>query len=232
MDDKFGYLFLALSFLLFWTLFYFIRKDLRRKLRRVGLFGGLIGPVAEYWNYKDYWHPPSLMGNELVFIEDIIIGVTVTGISAVVYDIFFKTTDEVYVPNTKKMFGIMFILSIIALIVFVGLGYNSVFVSSITLPILTAFMLYKRPDLLKVAFWTTSIVLVIMLIVYHILFNVLFSNFWDKYWLLKDTKYGVTVCGNIAITEIIWYLTWSSFAGIAYNFASGKKKVKLIVQKS
>lgn len=193
MDDKYGYLFLGLFFLFFWVCFYILRKDLKRKLIKISLFGGIVGPIAEYWNYKDYWHPPSLIGGELVFIEDFIIGFSITGISVVVYDIFFKTTDEIYVPNTKKLFWSLFLFSLTTLIIFVGLGYNSVFVTSITLPILTVYMLYKRPDLLKVAFWTTLIVLIIIFIVYFILFNILFVNFWDKYWLLKDTIYGVTV---------------------------------------
>jgi hypothetical protein len=227
MDDKFGYLFLGLSFLIFWILFFVLRQDLRRKQIKVSLKGGFMGPIAEYLNYKDYWHPPSLMGNELIFVEDFIIGFSITGVSVVVFDIFFKTTDGTYVQNERKTFGIMFFLGLISLFYFSGLGFNSVFVSSIMLPILTLFIFIKRPDLIKLACWTSFIVVCIMLVVYHILYNILFEKFWDKYWLLANTKYGVTILGNIPITEIIWFFTWGSFAGVAHNFSSGQKKVPL-----
>jgi hypothetical protein len=59
------------------------------------------------------------------------------------------------------------------------------------------------------------------------LFNMIFIDFWDKCWLLANTKYGITIYGNIPLTEMIWYFTWGSFSGVAYNFASGKKKIQL-----
>ena len=88
-------------------------------------------------------------------------------------------------------------------------------------------MLSKRTDLLKEAFFSGLFVLIILFAVYHILFNLIFLDFWDKCWLLANTKYGITIYGNIPLTEMIWYFTWGSFSGVAYNFASGKKKIPL-----
>ena len=228
MDYKFGYLFLGVLLFLIWLSFYFIRKDLRRKQLKVSWFGGLAGLIAEYWYFKDYWHPYSILGRKIVSPEDFIFGFTITGISVVVYDIFFKTKDEQYVTNNKKTFGNMFILGVASLFLFnIFFGYNSIFVSSITFVILSLFMLSKRADLLKEAFFSGLIVLIIMFVVYHILFNLMFLDFWDKCWLLTNTRYGIEIYGNIPLTEMIWYFTWGSFSGIAYNFASGKKKIPL-----
>lgn len=228
MDYKYGYLFLGIFLFLIWILFYVLRKDLRRKQLKVSWLGGLAGLIAEYWYFKDYWHPYSILGRKIVSPEDFIFGFTITGISVVVYDVFFKAKDEVYVVNNKKIFGNMFLLGIGSLFLFnIFLGYNSIFVSSITFIILTLYMLSKRVDLLKEAFFSGLFVLIMMLGVYHILFNLIFLDFWDKCWLLAKTKYGITIYGNIPLTEMIWYFTWGSFSGVAYNFASGKKKIAL-----
>jgi hypothetical protein len=228
MDYKYGYLFLGIFLLLIWIVFYIIRKNLRRKLIKASLFGGLAGFIAEYWYFKDYWHPYSILGRKIISPEDFIFGFTITGISVVVYDIFFKKKDEDYVKNNKRTFGIMFLIGVISLFAFnIFLGFNSIFVSSITFIILTIYMLSKRTDLWKEGLFSGLIVLIIMFVVYHILFNIIFLDFWDKCWLLTNTRYGVTIYGNIPLTEMIWYFTWGSFSGVAYNFASGKKKIPL-----
>jgi hypothetical protein len=228
MDDKYGYLFLGIFLFLIWILFYAIRKDLRRKQIKVSWFGGLAGLIAEYWYFKDYWHPHSILGREIVSPEDFIFGFTITGISVVAFDVFFKTKDQEYLTNNKRTFGNMFILGVGSLFLFnIFLGYNSIFVSSITFVLLTFYMLSKRKDLWKEAIFSGFIVLIILFIVYHILFNLIFLDFWDNYWLLANTKYGITIYGSIPLTEMIWYFTWGSFSGVAYNFASGKKKIKL-----
>jgi hypothetical protein len=226
MDYKYGYLFLGIFLLLIWIVFYIIRKDLRRKLIKASLFGGFAGFIAEYWYFKDYWHPYSILGRKIISPEDFIFGFTITGISVVVYDVFFKKKDEDYVKNNKRTFGIMFLIGVISLFVFnIFLGFNSIFVSSITFIIFTIYMLSKRTDLWKEGLFSGFIVLIIMFVVYHILFNIIFLDFWDKCWLLTNTRYGVTIYGNIPLTEMIWYFTWGSFSGVAYNFASGKKKI-------
>ena len=228
MDYKYGYLFLGIFLFLIWTSFYALRKDLRRKLIKVSLFGGFAGFIAEYWYFKDYWHPYSIIGRKIISPEDFIFGFTITGISVVVCDIFFKTKDQDFVVNSKKIFGMMFLIGVGSLFLFnIFLGYNSIFVSSITFIILTLYMLSKRSDLLKEAFFSGLFVLIILFAVYHILFNLIFLDFWDKCWLLANTKYGITIYGNIPLTEMIWYFTWGSFSGVAYNFASGKKKIPL-----
>ncbi|WP_310558864.1 lycopene cyclase domain-containing protein [Flavobacterium sp.] len=228
MDYKYGYLSLGVFLFLIWILFYVLRKDLRRKLIKVSLYGGLIGVISEYWYFQDYWHPYSILGRKVISPEDFIFGSTIAGISVAVYDIFFQKKDEDFVINNKKTFGIMFLISIASLFLFnIFLGFNSIFVSSIIFISLALFMLTKRPDLIKEAFLSGSIVLIMMFVVYHILFNMIFLDFWDKCWLLANTKYGITVYGNIPLTEMIWYFTWGSFSGVAYNFASGKKKIPL-----
>ena len=228
MDYKYGYLFLGVFLFFIWTLFYALRKDLRRKLIKVSLYGGFAGFIAEYWYFKDYWHPYSILGRKIISPEYFIFGFTITGISVVVYDIFFKTKDQDYVTNNKKTFGMMFLIGVGSLFFFnIFLGYNSIFVSSITFTILLLFMLSKRTDLIKEAIYSGIIVLIMIFVVYHILFNLIFLDFWDKCWLLAKTKYGITIYGNIPLTEMIWYFTWGSFSGVAYNFASGKKKIPL-----
>ncbi|HAH54441.1 MAG TPA: hypothetical protein DCM02_03925 [Flavobacterium sp.] len=226
MDNKYVYLITGIFSFLIWILFYALRKDLRRKLIKVSLFGGFAGLISEYWYFKDYWQPHSIFGIKTISPEDFIFGFSIAGISVVVYDIFFKTTDEAFFINNKKIFGLMILMSIGSFFLFIDyLGYNSIFVTSITLIIFTIYMLIQRSDLWKEALFSGLIVLIMAFVSYHIIFNFIFLDFWDKYWLLSKTKYGITIYGNIPLTELLWYWTWGSFAGVAYNFASGKRKI-------
>jgi hypothetical protein len=57
---------------------------------------------------------------------------------------------------------------------------------------------------------------------YIILFDVISPHFWDNYWLLADTKWGITIFGNVPVTELVWYASWAVFVSVSYPFISGK----------
>jgi len=56
-----------------------------------------------------------------------------------------------------------------------------------------------------------------------LLFNFISPGYWDKYWLLANTAFGIKIIGNIPVTELLWYFSWSCLAGIAYDFYHGNK---------
>jgi len=225
--DTYTYLFISLLLFLPWLIMYALRKGLRKKMLKVSVMGGLAGFVAEYWYFKDYWHPPTLMGQSVISIEDFLFGFTIMGIAVSVYEFAFSVTKEQVYKKRKKMFGHMFITGVLCLMIFnIILGINSIIVSCAVFVAFTIFILFLRPDLLVQAITSGVLTVLVVLPVYALLFNVVNPSYWDSYWFLARTKLGLTVLGNIPVTELSWYFTLGSFVGAAHSFASGRAQVK------
>ncbi|KOS07846.1 hypothetical protein AM493_18625 [Flavobacterium akiainvivens] len=225
--DTVTYLLIGMLLILPWAAIYLLKPALRKKMLRTSLMGGLAGFIAEYWYFKDYWHPPTLLGQTVVSIEDFIFGFSVTGLAAVIYEAFFNINMQPVGKKRKKLFGQLFLGGVAAMMVCnVWLGINSIVVSCITFLVCTAIMIYIRPDLARRGLVSGLLMLVVVLPVYTFLFNLLNTTYWDKYWLLAQTKMGVTVLGHIPVTELCWYFSWGCMAGISHAFASGSIRVK------
>lgn len=225
--DTVTYLLIGALLLLPWAVIYLLKPSLRKMMLKTSVMGGLAGFIAEYWYFKDYWHPPSLLGNTVISIEDFLFGFTVTGLSVSIYMVFFPGITEKRAKNRRKLFGAMFLCGVAAMMVLnILLGYNSIIVSCACFIFFTAFMLALRPDLMVQALLSGVLMVVVILPVYAFLFDLLNTGYWDRYWLLARTPLGIRVLGHIPVTELTWYFTWGCFAGIAHSFATGSVKVK------
>jgi hypothetical protein len=223
--EKYAYLLLGILLVSVFFVGCVLRPDLRRVSVKVGLMGGIAGLLAEFFYFRDYWRPPSLMGVAKISIEDFLFGFAITAASVMIYPLITKTVfKKGDYNNYKKLYGIFFLIGLSAMIIFnVISGINSIFVSSFMFLIFSTFILVKRNDLIPVAVKSTLVVIGIIIAIYILIFNILAPDFWDKYWLLADTWWGITFLGNIPATEIFWYFSWILFASISYPFASGKE---------
>jgi len=193
---------------------------------KASIVGGFTGLIAEFWYFKDYWQPPLLLGQSVVSFEDFLFGFLITGIAISIYNTIFTAKSIQQEKNRKLFFGFLFLFGIACLLVFNNwIGFNSIFVSSLAFIIFSAVMVFMRNDLLIPSVMSGVLVLIIIIPIYAIIFNVISPDFWDTYWLLADTKFGITVLGNIPVTELLWYFSWGCLAGIGYDFAYGYKKV-------
>lgn len=225
--DTITYLLIGFFLLLPWGVIYIIKPSLRKKMLKTSFMGGLAGFIAEYWYFKDYWHPPTLLGQTVISAEDFLFGFAVTGLSVAVYQTFFNVNTLKQYKSRKKLFGIMFLCGVAAMMVLnVLLQFNSIVVSCTCFMAFTAFMITLRPDLFKQAILSGILMLVVVLPIYALLFDLLNTGYWDRYWLLARTRLGVTVLGHIPVTELTWYFSWGCFAGIAHAFAAGHVRVK------
>jgi len=226
--DTYTYLLISLLLFLPWLTIYSLGKGLRKKMLKVSVIGGLAGFIAEYWYFKDYWHPPTLMGQSIISIEDFLFGFTIMGIAVSIYEFAFSIKKEPLYKNRRRLFGHMFLVGILCLTLFnVVLGINSIIVSCAVFVTFTIFILFLRHDLVLQAIASGVLTVVVVLPIYALLFNVINPDYWDSYWFLARTKLGVTVLGNIPVTELSWYFTLGSFAGAAHSFASGRGRVKV-----
>ncbi len=225
--DTVTYLFLGLLLILPWTVIYVVKPALRKKMLKTGVMGGLMGFISEYWYFKDYWHPPTLLGQSVVSIEDFLFGFSVTGLAAIIYEATFNIKLQPGAKPRKKLFGRLFLLGIMAMMCLnVGLGINSIVVSSIVFLVCACIMAALRPDLAVQGIISGALMLVVVLPVYLLLFDLLNTDYWDQYWLLAETKMGITILGHIPLTELWWYFSWGCMAGMAHSFASGSVIVK------
>lgn len=97
--DRYTYLFISLFLFIPWFIIIFKRPDLRRKVIKTSLIGGVAGLIANFWYFRDYWRPPSLFGNTVISIEDFLFGFLITGIATSIYDTVF---NRKYVKKHKK----------------------------------------------------------------------------------------------------------------------------------
>jgi len=223
--DKYIYLLLSLLLLFIWLAFFFLLKnEFRKIIIKTSIVGGLTGLIAEFWYFKDYWHPPSLFGNTKISLEDFLVGFAFTGIALTVYKVFFKKENKRYEKEHRIIFFIFFVIGIFSLLLFNNLlKINSIFVSSFAFLAISLIMVIIRKDLIVQSIMSGTLSLLIIIPIYGLLFNFLSPAYWDKYWLLANTAFGVKVIGSIPVTELLCYFSWGCFAGIAYDFYYGNK---------
>jgi len=224
--DEYIYLLLSIFLFLVWITIIFARKDLKIKIISASIAGGFAGLIAEFWYFKDYWQPPSILGKHTLSIEDFLFGFFITGIAVSAYDAIFIAKNVQQEKSRKLFFCLLFLLGIVSLLVFNNLlGFNSIFVSSFAFIFFSIIMIAVRKDLLISSIMSGALVVIIIIPIYAIMFNFISPEYWNTYWLLTDTKFGITILGNIPVTEILWYFSWGCLAGIGYDFAYGNKKI-------
>lgn len=102
------------------------------------------------------------------------------------------------------------------------LGVNSVLVSAGLCVVYAPVMWILRRDLIRPSLVVASIIIGSVLLLYLLFFDIIAPEWWDKYWLLKGTWLGVTVLGNVPLTELLWYGGWAVFASIIWPFSEGR----------
>ena len=225
--DKYLFLLIAVFLFVPWFVVWFFREDLRQRMLKAGVGASIFGPLLESWFLRDYWRPPFIFEEPFIPIEDVIFGFVIAGLAVSLYDAVFGVKNIGAEKSRKKIFGVLFILCFVSLIVFNNwLGFNTVFVNTFTFLLLTVVMLWMRRDLVMPAIFSGVLTALVSIPIYMFLFNWLSPSYWDSYWFLADTEYGMTVIGNIPLTELLWYFSWGCFAGAGYNFVSGQAKVK------
>jgi hypothetical protein len=207
---------------------YLRRPDLRRCIVYIGLCGGLAGPISEYWHLKDYWRPASVFGHP--FLEDIIFGAGVSAWAAVVFKVAGRRTQ---VPagtgGTHRILLVTFPVGYVAsMLVGVNLiGLNSIVVSVLVFVGCTAWIIVNRPDLLVAALATSLLMIFETLVGYGVVLNWMVNGrrILEESWLLDGERLGVTIIGQIPVTEIVWYGALGLLLGVVYEYLENLRVV-------
>ncbi|REJ65210.1 MAG: hypothetical protein DWQ31_18890 [Planctomycetota bacterium] len=227
IDHKYIYLLLGVALLVVWVAFYVLRPDMHLKLWRTSVVGAVAGPLAEFWYFDDYWRPPMLLDLHFFSLEDALVGFCIAGIAALVYDVVFCTQLTGGVPRYRNTFAWFFVVGMIGLtITSRTFEVNSMLASSVAFFGFAAIMIALRPELLSVSLLSGFLTVAVLLPIYFVLFDVAAPDYWPSHNKLSGTLVDLTLPGSsIPVLEPAWYFTWGMLAGIAYEFAGGRRKV-------
>ena len=225
--DKFGYIGISLFMLPLWLYIYINAKWLRKRMRSIGIYLGILTVVVQPIFIMDYWNPPSLLGIDNFYaIEDFLFGFILMGIIISIYNYIFKIKYIKKYVKRKKLavvFSVGIFLFFILMTTF--FKYNSIFVLSYSLLGVACFMIFLRRDLFVPALFTGMFVLFFITLIYMIVFNLFLISYWNSYWKLVGTSYEYYILG-IPWTEYLFYFSVGFFVSILYDFASGTAKDK------
>lgn len=220
--ERYTYLCLGLILTLLGGILLWRRRDLAKLAAVTGAIGLVLGPIAEFWYFQDYWRPPSLQGIAQVSLEDALFGWSVGVLCVTLYPVLWRRMPRgaglpTRIPDMIALaaFGVAWLLVGVHV-----LHINSIFVSSSGFLAITAYMLWRRPDLWRISLITGGVLAALIIPIYLLLFGWLSPGF-EHFWLLDGTPAGTKILGHIPLTELLWYFAWGSYEGIAYLFLLG-----------
>ena len=228
IEDRFIYILLPVPFIILTIIIFALRKDLRHRILKVGLIGGIAGWFHDFWLLRDYWQPPTIFGHAMpLSIEDFITGFSIAAVSVTLYSFITKTKPASTKGLPKNRLLIQTILLwVLPFIIFVGFfKIPSPIVTFAIVMIYLAVMWAQAPRLIRQSLMIGGIFVVIGLLDYFLLFHVLAPGYIDRYFMLTDAWYNPTLLGFYPLLELVWYFTWGAFAGIFVEYL-GRKQVK------
>ncbi len=218
---KFGYLILVLVGMIFWTIFFIARKDLRKPMVSMGIFYGIFSLVtAKLWWTVDWWHPITITGTR-IGIEDFFVGFGAGTVMMIIYQVILKkkVIGKSYAnPIIRLLFSAIVLIFIDALIRYAG--FTSFESFTIATSLATIYIWIVRRDLIIPSLWSGALTTIAILPLY---FATIFST---PGWVMATYDFvhlsGRLVMG-IPIEELIFWFIAGSFIGILSAFTwSGK----------
>jgi hypothetical protein len=193
----------------------------------VGMF---LGVLSETLYFSDYWYPQSIFSTYVfsipVLIEDILFGFAVVGIASTCYETLCKKrrTRMQEMSSLRKILvmvtlGLMVYIS--SLILCKVVGVNSIFSTAGIMFMFSLVVLSRRPDLLKPAFFTSTVFLGLLFFIYSFGF-LIFSNAEQilmDWWALYQHPLGTRVF-NIPISEMVWAWCFGFSSATLYSGAT------------
>lgn len=224
IDYKYAYLIGCLIGLAVWLFLFLYRKKIRKEMLFMSLLIAPLGPISEFFYFRDYWKPEYILNILGVGIEDLLFGFIIGGIAAAIYEEFFVKKFKRTKGEKNSAIILLGIIGIVLLILFIYFfKINSIYASSLGFLIIGIMILFRRRDLIKNAILSGILVALIMFIIYLVYF-LIFPNLVNKWWYLKDIS-GILIL-KVPIEELIWGFSWGFLAGPFYEFWKGYKEAE------
>jgi hypothetical protein len=218
------YLIASYYLLMGWLFLLFYRGNKREQIAWSGV-GVILGPLVEQMHLRDWWMPKFVCQNCAVHIEDLIFGLSVAGITGVIYNDLWvkKETRENYKKINWKYIVILGTTGMtLAFIPYLIWGINSFYTVTGSALYLAAGITIKRPDLFKSMIMSGLMMMLIALPFYGIGLG-LNPNWIQEEWRVSNLS-GIYLW-KIPIEELIWFFGiglgfsgfWEMMTGIRFR---------------
>jgi peptidoglycan/LPS O-acetylase OafA/YrhL len=216
---QYQYIYLTINIILLpiWIML-FLRKDTRKEMLVISLIAGILGIFAEIIYTKDWWNPITITGGA-IGVETFLFGFLISGISSVIYMVFFREKLKKTKPLKKNLKKALLII-ILGCAIFFG-GYylfrlNSFIATLLSFGVLTIIILFKRRDLIKNSIISGLMISFLGLIIYAFL-KILFPEWIDETLYFKNIP-RIIVLNLIPLEDLIWFFVAGCFLGPVYEY--------------
>lgn len=198
-----------------------LRKDLRPVQLRIGLLS-LPFATTEWMFYPDYWAPKflfNLVGIIGFGIEDFLFVSALGVFSSSAWFVASGTTLEVKTNSFKlvtKRATILFLICTIMVVACLGVGIPMIWASPIIMSCLTAYIVFKRRDLLRPA-WQGGLLVCSVYTALCLVLGALVPDVFALNWNVE--KFSGTSILGIPLEEYTYSLTAGALATVFYPYA-------------
>lgn len=200
------------------------RKDLQRRMIRMGIAVGVAGIFSEGVFFRDYWHPPLVLRfGRFGGIEDLFFGIAFGGMCVVLYDVVFhKRLRRKGYPH--YWITSLLIVSEILSVSILGNFMNSIYASAIGFILPAVVIIIIRHDLIIETFFSAILGGSILAFVEMILL-MLAPNYLQHYYFLYHK--APLIFGIVPFTEFLWGASFAAIVGPLRDFEFGYVPVSI-----
>ncbi len=223
--DLYAYLLLGLFFLVLWLICFATRTDLRSMMLRASVAGALSGPLSEWWYFRDYWSPPTLLGQGVLSLEDVLFGFAAFGVSVAALPVL--TGKRFASKGAPHPWALPFFVAsfFVAFLLFTDLlGINSILAASIVMLAWAVGIVTVRREMLLFSIASGALMAIFSIIIYVSILGIA-NDYLRQYWFLWGTPLGLTVFGGVPMTEVVWYFCLGSSLVVMVPYAEGKELI-------
>lgn len=230
--DSYRYAYLAgdAFFLVVWLVLYYFMVCSRKTMLWSSLTLMWVAPLFEWLN-KDYWEPKFIwrieIGSFFFGIESLLLGFSVIGISAGIFDWRHRKGDGAREVTrvTKSSHWRLITAGLLAALPILGLtflaGINSVHAHIYVCTVLAVVVIWRIKWQWKLPSVTTSAVLaVIMAAFYFCWYLVLYPDIIDAWWK-PEVLWGIHV-GKVPLEELLWGASNALYLGPVVRYCLDK----------
>jgi hypothetical protein len=210
-----------------WLVFFFLRRDLRRRMLGVSLALVPLAPLGQYLFLQDYWRPPVLFPipagpYQVGGVFDLLFSFAFGGIATASYYVISGNTlvSGRYRAHYWLIGAFLALQTLTLAVLTVYLRINSIFSSSIAFLAVFAVCLTWRKDLLKVGIISGAICGIALAGAEAVLSFVV-PAYLSHYWLLFDTGSGFLIVDRVPLTEALWGTTFGLSVGVLIDATFG-----------
>lgn len=204
---------------IFWLLFFFLRKDLRKQQLFLSFLLAPFAPLTDFlWFYHDYWQPEYVLSFKIADVtlglESPLFAFLIGGVSGVIYEVVFQKRHS-YGKRRGKALFIIIPASVALMFLLILLRINSIWACTITILTICTTLVLIDNDILKDAIISGLLVLFLIIVVYFVWLS-FYPRIIPEFWIVENLS-GIYLW-KIPIEELVWFLSAGLCGGIIYEF--------------